>query len=75
AYDYAGNFSDTVTIDNPYYVEEEQECPTPKPTKRPSGSGSSSKATPTVVTQYIPLGPGHNKYGFANFNFRSIFFS
>lgn len=100
AYDYAGNFSDTVTIDNPYYVEEEQECPTPKPTKKPSGSGSSSKATPkpkatatptaaptatpipmatavptvvpamaptmmpvatatpTVVTQYIPLGPG-----------------
>lgn len=54
AYDYAGNFSDTVTLDNPYYVEEEESCPTPKPTKRPSGSGSSSKATATPKVTATP---------------------
>ena len=33
AYDYAGNFSDPVTLDNPYYTEP---TPTPKPTKKPT---------------------------------------
>ena len=96
AYDYVGNFSDTVNLDNPYYTEP---TATPKPTKKPS-SGSSNKATatpkptstpkpmvtpnvtavptavptivptvaptmapvatatPTIVTEYITLGPG-----------------
>lgn len=54
AYDYAGNFSDTVTLDNPYYVEEEESCPTPKPTKRPSGSGSASKPTATPKVTATP---------------------
>ena len=97
AYDYVGNFSDTVNLDNPYYTEP---AATPKPTKKPSSGGSSNKATatpkptstpkptvtpnvtavptavptviptveptmapvataePTVVTEYITLGPG-----------------
>ena len=33
AYDYAGNFSDPVTLDNPYYSEP---TPTPKATKKPT---------------------------------------
>ena len=33
AYDYAGNFSDPVTLDNPYYSEP---TPTPKVTKKPT---------------------------------------
>ena len=33
AYDYAGNFSDPVTLDNPYYIEP---TPTPKATKKPT---------------------------------------
>ncbi len=50
AYDYAGNFSDPVTLDNPYYVEPTPEPtatpkpvtkPTTKPTKKPSGSSGS----------------------------------
>lgn len=99
AYDYVGNFSDTVNLDNPYYTEPAATS-TPKPTKKPSSGGSSSKATatpkptstpkpavtpnvtavptlmptavatavptmaqmptatPTVVTEYITLGPG-----------------
>ena len=43
AYDYAGNFSDPVTLDNPYYTE-----PTPAPTKRPA-STKKPTATPTAA--------------------------
>ena len=65
AYDYAGNFSEPVTLDNPYYT-----APTPKPTdkpkptkkpqatakptKKPSGGGQSSLATAPTVT-YTPI--------------------
>ena len=42
AYDYAGNFSDHVTLDNPYYLEP---TPTPKPTKKPAAT------TKPVVTE------------------------
>ena len=42
AYDYAGNFSDPVTLDNPYYLEP---TPTPKPTKKPAAT------TKPVVTE------------------------
>ena len=53
AYDYAGNFSDPVTLDNPYYMEATPvptaaptREPTPKPTKKPSGnSGNKAEAT------------------------------
>ncbi len=60
AYDYAGNFSDTVTLDNPYYVEEEESCPTPKPTKKPSSSSKATAApkvtaTPTAVPTATPI--------------------
>lgn len=41
AYDYAGNFSDPVTLDNPYYTE-------PTPTKRPA-STKKPTATPTAA--------------------------
>ena len=43
AYDYAGNFSDPVTLDNPYYVEPTPEpTNTPKPTNKPTTQGSIS---------------------------------
>ena len=67
AYDYAGNFSDPVTLDNPYYVEPTPEPtntpkPTAKPTKKPSttkkpssGSSSTKKPTATPVATSTPV--------------------
>ena len=54
AYDYAGNFSEPVTLDNPYYSEPTPEpTATPKPTKKPTStkkpSGSSATKKPTVT--------------------------
>lgn len=66
AYDYAGNFSDPVTLDNPYYVEPTPEPtntpkptnkPTTKPTKKPSSGTSGNKkptATPVVTATPAP---------------------
>lgn len=51
AYDYVGNFSDTVNLDNPYYTEP---TATPKPTKKPSGGGNSNRATPTPKPTKTP---------------------
>ncbi len=55
AYDYAGNFSDPVVLDNPYYVSatptpkptakptvKPTEKPTTKPTKKPTGTGTAT---------------------------------
>ena len=69
-YDYAGNFSDPVTLDNPYYIEPTpRPTNTPKPTKKPSAttkptkkpsssSSSSSNATaapvPTATATPVP---------------------
>lgn len=65
-YDYAGNFSDPVTLDNPYYVEPTPEPtntpkptnkPTTKPTKKPSSGTSGNKkptATPVVTATPAP---------------------
>lgn len=67
AYDYAGNFSEPVTLDNPYYVEPTPEPtntpkPTTKPTKKPSttkkpssGSSSTQKPTATPVVTSTPV--------------------
>ena len=67
AYDYAGNFSDPVTLDNPYYVEPTPEPtatpkPTTQPTKKPtttkkpsSGSSSTKKPTATPVVTSTPV--------------------
>lgn len=66
AYDYAGNFSDPVTLDNPYYVEPTPEPtntpkPTAKPTKKPSttkkptSSSSTAKPTATPVATATPV--------------------
>ena len=44
AYDYAGNFSEPVTLDNPYYQEA---TPTPKATKKPAATKKPT-ATPTA---------------------------
>ena len=67
AYDYAGNFSEPVTLDNPYYVEPTPEPtntpkPTAKPTKKPSttkkpssGSSSTKKPTATPVATSTPV--------------------
>lgn len=61
AYDYAGNFSEPVTLDNPYYT-----APTPEPTvtpnttkkptstKKPSGSSSTKKPTATPTATAVP---------------------
>ena len=54
AYDYAGNFSEPVTLDNPYYSEPTPEpTATPKPTKKPTStkkpSGSSATKKPTTT--------------------------
>ena len=66
AYDYAGNFSDPVTLDNPYYVDPTPEPtntpkptnkPTTKPTKKPSSGTSGNKkptATPVVTATPAP---------------------
>lgn len=67
-YDYAGNFSDPVTLDNPYYIEPTPKpTNTPKPTKKPtatakptkkpsnnSGSSSSATATPAPTSTPAP---------------------
>lgn len=53
AFDFAGNFSEPVTLDNPHYVEpveptpEPTVTPTAKPTKKPSGG----KATEEPITE------------------------
>jgi len=52
AFDYAGNFSDPVTIDNPYYVE-----PTSTPQKTPKPTAASATEVPADPTEepiYIP---------------------
>lgn len=54
AYDYAGNFSEPVTLDNPYYTEPTPEptaTPTAKPasTKKPSSSSATKKPTATAT--------------------------
>ncbi len=69
AYDYAGNFSDPVILDNPYYSEptptpkptkkptvtkEPTATPEPKPTKKPSGNTASTKEE-TVNTTKAPV--------------------
>lgn len=63
AYDYAGNFSEPVTLDNPYYTEPTPEPtatskPTTKPTstKKPSGSAATKKptATSTPTSTAVP---------------------
>ena len=64
AYDYAGNFSAPVTLDNPYYVEPTPEPtntpkPTTKPTKKPSTTkkpaSSTKKPTATPVATSTPV--------------------
>ena len=69
AYDYAGNFSDPVTLDNPYYVEPTPEpTNTPKPTKKPTttkkpnstkkpSGNSSSNTTQTTATPVVTATP------------------
>ncbi len=46
AYDYAGNFSEPITLDNPYYVAP---TPTPKATKKPT-----AKPTTTIAPTNTP---------------------
>ena len=69
AYDYAGNFSDPVTLDNPYYVEPTPEpTNTPKPTKKPTttkkpnstkkpSGNSSSNTTQATATPVVTATP------------------
>lgn len=64
AYDYAGNFSEPVTLDNPYYAQptptpkataKPANKPTTKPTKKPSGSsGKTATATPAATATPVP---------------------
>ncbi len=58
AYDYAGNFSDPVTLDNPYYLEP---TPTPKATKKPAATQKPvviETPTPTPKPTKKPSGGG-----------------
>ena len=58
AYDYAGNFSDPVTLDNPYYMEP---TPTPKPTKKPAATqkpAATDAPTPMPKPTKKPSGGG-----------------
>ena len=58
AYDYAGNFSNPVTLDNPYFVEP---TPTPKPTKKPAVTqkpAATDAPTPTTKPTKKPSGSG-----------------
>lgn len=66
AYDYAGNFSAPVTLDNPYYMAPTPEPtqtprptakPTKKPTKKPSGSDGKATATPAVTAAPVTQQP------------------
>lgn len=65
AYDYAGNFSDPVTLDNPYYTEPTPEPtatpkptvkPTKKPTSKPTGNGTKATAAPVATATPTPWG-------------------
>ena len=47
AYDYAGNFSEPITLDNPYYAAP---TPTPKATKKPIAKPTAT-AAPTATTK------------------------
>ena len=47
AYDYAGNFSDPITLDNPYYMAP---TPTPKATKKPTAKPTAT-AAPTATAK------------------------
>ena len=47
AYDYAGNFSEPITLDNPYYAAP---TPTPKVTKKPTAKPTAT-AAPTATTK------------------------
>lgn len=47
AYDYAGNFSEPITLDNPYYVAP---TPTPKATKKPTAKPTTT-AAPTATAK------------------------
>ncbi|MBR5109298.1 MAG: DUF4366 domain-containing protein [Clostridia bacterium] len=58
AYDYAGNFSAPVTLDNPYYLEP---TPTPKATKKPAATQKpvvTEAPTPTPKPTKKPSGGG-----------------
>ena len=63
AFDYAGNFSDPITLDNPNYVEPVDSTPVPtataKPTKKPASSASptdaSATGTPTTAPTATPV--------------------
>ena len=56
AYDYAGNFSEPVTLDNPYYLEP---TPTPKATKKPAATTKpTDEPTPTPKPTKKPSGSG-----------------
>lgn len=69
AFDYAGNFSEAVMLDNPYFIAPLPEATptlaptatpeptaTPKPTKKPSkGSGDSATSMPTATASPVIL--------------------
>ena len=70
AFDYAGNFSEPLTLDNPNYVKPADPTPiptaTPKPTKKPStddSSESTASATPTAAATSTPIARPTNGNG------------
>ena len=58
AFDFAGNFSEPITLDNPDYVKPADPTPEPtatvKPTKKPSGSNTATEAPANEETPCTP---------------------
>ncbi len=58
AFDFAGNFSEPITLDNPDYVKPADPTPEPtatvKPTKKPSGSNTATEAPANEETPSTP---------------------
>ena len=67
AFDYAGNFSEPVTLTNPHYVKPADPTPvptsTPKPTKKPADEKATSTPTPIPAATQTPLANSYNGLG------------
>lgn len=65
AFDYAGNFSEPVSLDNPHYVKPPEPTPMPtataKPTKKPASADNEAVSTPSAAPAVTPS-PTQNRH-------------
>ena len=65
AFDYAGNFSEPVSLDNPHYVKPPEPTPMPtataKPTKKPASADNEAVSTPSAAPAVTPF-PTQNRH-------------